>query len=232
MDEILHASALWAVLLTVAAYQLGAYLKKRTGRALCNPVLVATVLIIALLLVLRIPNADYQAGMQGISWLLTPCTVCLAIPLHSQMSKLKGNLAAVMTGVIAGSAVSLLLIGGACLLLGLDKEVTAALLPKSITTAMAMPLAEQAGALVPLTTAAVIVTGILGSVAGPWLCKVLRITDPMAQGVAFGTASHVIGTSKAIELDRLSGAVSSLSLVVAGVVTAVLYPLLLPLLCP
>lgn len=225
MTEFLSAATLWAVLLTLGAYELGCLLKKKTGLAVCSPILVGAVLIIGFLLLTGIPNETYQAGVRSISWLLTPCTVCLAIPLYTELEKLRGDLPAILAGVLGGVLVSLGMIGLFCILFRLPPQVTASLLPKSITTAMALPLSERMDALPALTTAAVIVTGILGSVLGPALCRIFRIRHPIAQGVAFGTASHVIGTTRATELSALSGAVGSLSLVIAGIVTAVLYPL-------
>lgn len=229
MSELLSQCSLWAVLLTVAAYQAGLFLKKKTGLALCNPILLGAVIIILFLLVSKVPNQDYQAGVKSISWLLTPCTVSLGIPLYTQLQKLRGSLPAILTGVLSGTAVSLISVGALCYVFSLDGMLTASLLPKSITTAMAIPLSESGGGLVPLTTSAVILTGILGSILGQGLCRLLRIRDPIAQGVAFGTASHVIGTSRASEESELSGAVGSLSLVVAGIATAIAYPLALPL---
>ena len=134
---------------------------------------------------------------------------------------------AILAGIFAGTAVSLVFILVACRLLGLDRVFTVSLLPKSITTAMGMVLSENAGGIGSLTAAAIIVTGILGSLFGTMLCKLLKITDPIAQGVAFGTASHVVGTSRANEVGALQGAVSSLSLAVAGILTAVVFPLVL-----
>ena len=208
------------------------FLQKKTGLAVCNPLLISAVLLIPCLLLTGIPNETYQNSMKSISWLMTPCTVCLAIGLHAQMEKLKGQLPAVITGTVAGALTSLLVVGGACLALKLDSVVTVSLLPKSVTTAIATPLSEANGGLSALTTATVAITGVLGAVAGPWLCKVFRITDPIARGVAYGTASHVIGTTRAMEESELSGAVSSLSLIVAGVCTAVLFPLIVPLFAP
>ena len=224
MSEFIPMGGVWAVLLTCATFQLSQYLRKKTGSALCNPIMISALMVIAFLLLFRIPNDTYQSGMKLTSWLMTPCTVCLGIPLYTQLQRMKRNLPAIMTGVVAGAISSLLIIGGICLLLGLDESITAALLPKSITTAMAIPLVEPTVGLVPLTTSAVIISGIIGSIAGQAMCKIFGIRHPIAQGVAFGTASHVIGTSRATELNELSGAVGSLSLVVAGVLTAVLYP--------
>lgn len=230
MTEFLSSLSLFPAVLTFGAYQLALWLQKKGKSPLLNPILVSSVLIILFLLITGIPNETFQAGSKVITWLLTPATVCLALPLYKQLQTLKKSLPAILVGIAAGTVVSLLFILGLCLLFRLDSAMTVSLLPKSITTAMGMVLGENAGGYGSLTAAAIIITGIQGSLMGTVLCKLLRITDPVAQGVAFGTASHVVGTSKATELGQLQGAVSSLSLAVAGILTAVLFPLVLLLL--
>lgn len=199
------------------------YLRKKTGSAICNPTLIAAVIIIGFLLLGGIPNQTYQESMKLSSWLLTPCTVCLGISFYTQLKRMKGKLMAIFIGVGAGAISALIMIGLSCMLLKLDVSITASLMPKSITTAMAIPLVEETTGYVSVTTAAIIITGIGGSMIGQYLCKLFRITDPIAQGVAFGTSAHVMGTSRATELNELSGAVGSLSLCVAGIITAVLF---------
>ena len=224
MPEI-FSSALFALVLTLGAFQLGLWLQKKWPSPLCNPLLICVILTVGFLLLTGIPNESYQRAMGGISWLLTPATVCLALPMYNQVKTLRKNLPAILAGVTAGTVVS---IGGILLLcktFSLDRSITVSLLPKSITTAMGIVLSEQAGGIQALTAAAIIVTGILGSLAGPMLCKLFKIQAPVAQGVAMGTASHVIGTSRASQLGQLQGAVSSLSLAVAGILTAILFPL-------
>ncbi len=225
MGELLGGTAFFAVVLTLGAYQVGLWLRKKWPSPLCNPLLIAVVLVMAALALLGLPNADYQSGTASLNFLLTPATVCLALPLYEQLQTLKKDLPAILAGVISGTLAS---IGGIFLmghLFGLEGGLLISLLPKSITTAMGIVLAEQLGGYPAVTTAAIVVTGILGSLMGEALAKLLRLKSKVAQGVAFGTASHVIGTSRAGELDPLMGAVSSLSLVVAGVVTAVVLPL-------
>lgn len=226
MREFLSDSGYWALLLTAAAYQLGLFLNKKTKSAIFHPIVVATVIVIPFLLLTGIPNEVYQAGMQSISWLLTPCTVCLGISLYTQLNKLKDHIWAILAGVLAGTVTSLLFVWGMCALFGLDHAMTVTLLPKSVTTAMAQPLAEGAGGYAALTTAAVVITGVLGSVIGPALCKLFRLKNDISRGVALGTASHVVGTTRAAEMSELSGAVSSLSLVIAGILTAIAFSFL------
>lgn len=226
MPDIVN-SALFALVLTFGTFQLGLWLQKKWPSPLCNPLLISVVLTGGFLLLTGIPNESYQSAMAGISWLLTPATVCLALPMYNQVKTLKKNLPAILVGVSAGTVVSLLGIFGLCKVFSLDHTLTVSLLPKSITTAMGIVLSGQAGGIQALTAAAIIVTGILGSLVGTMLCKLFNIKDPIAQGVAFGSASHVIGTSRAGQVGQLQGAVSSLSLAVAGILTAILFPLFL-----
>lgn len=226
MIEFLSDSGHWALLLTAAAYQLGLFLNKKTKSALFHPIVVATVIVLPFLLLTGIPNETYQAGMKSISWLLTPCTVCLGISLYTQLQKLKKYIWAILAGVLAGTVTSLLFVWGMCVVFGLDHTMTVTLLPKSVTTAMAQPLSEGAGGYAALTTAAVVVTGVLGSAMGPALCKLFRLKNDISRGVALGTATHVVGTTKAAEMSELTGAVSSLSLVIAGILTAIAFSFL------
>lgn len=230
MTEFLESISLFALVLTIGTYQIGLWCQKKWRSPVCNPILIATILVVGVLLLTGVGTDPYQSGMDAISWLLTPATVCLALPLYEQLKILRKSLPAILSGIAAGTISSLCVIFLLCKLLGLDTAMTASLLPKSITTAMGIVLSEQAGGIPALTTAAIIITGILGSLIGSGLCKLLKLTDPISQGVAFGTASHVVGTSRATELGALQGAVSSLSLAVAGILTAIVFPLVCMLL--
>ncbi|MBE6921111.1 MAG: LrgB family protein [Ruminococcaceae bacterium] len=225
MDLIREFSML-PLVVTILAYQFGLFLQKKWKSPVFNPLLIAIILIIGVLLLTGYPTADYQAGMKTISWLMTPATICLAVPLYQQLQILRKDWKAIMAGICAGTLASLFFIFIMCRVFGFDQILTTSLLPKSITTAMGTALSAQTGGDEAITTAAIVITGILGNILGVPLCRLFKITDPVAQGVAFGTSAHVIGTSKARELSDLSGAVSSLSLTVAGILTAVLYPVL------
>lgn len=226
MAEFLQI-ALLPLTLTVGAYQLGLFIQKKLRSPLFNPILIAMVLILVFLGLTGMKNADYQAGMSAISWLLTPATICLAIPLYQQFSVLKKDLPGILAGIAAGTVASLLFVLGWCMLFRYDRALLMSLLPKSVTSAIGVPLTQMGGGLSPIATTAIILTGILGSLLGPVFCKLFRLKKETAIGVAFGTSAHVIGTTKANELSPLAGAVSSLSLVIAGLMTAVLFPLLL-----
>lgn len=224
MPELLKLP-LFSLSLTLGTYLFGLWCKEKVKHSLCNPFVIAVVLVGAFLILTKMPMADYQKGMESIGWLLTPATVALAVPLYEQMKALKKNLPAILAGVVAGAVSSLLMVLGLCIAFALPKEISVSLLPKSITTAIGMVLAEQGGGIGSLAAGVIAVTGITGVLLGPVFCKLFRLKDPICQGVAYGTASHVLGTSKALELDSLTGAVSSLSLVVAGLLTAALFPL-------
>ena len=228
MTELLSIAIL-PLVLTLFAFRLGQVIQQKLRSPLLNPILIAVVIMVILQMLTGMPGADYQAGMRTISWLLTPATISLAVPMYEQFQALRRNLPAIGAGVCAGAVSCLIFVLGFGLLFGFDRNLTISLLPKSITTAIGVALTEMVGGIPSVTTAAIIFTGILANSLGSSFCKLFRITDPVAQGVAFGTAGHVIGTARANELGVITGAVSSLSLVVAGLLTAVIFPLLVPL---
>lgn len=215
--------AVFPVVLTLFCYQIGLWIQKKLKSAVCNPILIAVVLILGFLALTGLENSDYQTGTAYLSWLMTPATICLAIPMYQQLQILKKNLPAIFAGVAAGTVSSLGMVAGFAAIFGFDGALTMSLLPKSVTSAIGVPLSELAGGIGSITTAAIILTGIFANMAGRLFCKIFRLHDPIAQGVAFGTAGHVVGTAKASELSELTGAVSSLSLVVAGLITAVVF---------
>lgn len=229
MSELLSIAIL-PVTLTLLAYQTGVALQRKLKSPVCNPILVAVILLLIVLPVMGMDLKVYQSGNSVLSWLLTPATVSLAVTMYEQFQILRKNTGVILAGVAAGAVSCLVMVLAMGMLFGFAPEITISLLPKSVTTAIGVPLSEIAGGVTPITTAAIIVTGITASVLGPVLCKVFRLTDEMAQGVAYGTAGHVVGTSKAMEQSKLAGAVSSLSLVVAGLLTAIVLPLLAGLL--
>lgn len=228
--HLLENLDIFPVLLTLSAFEVGQLCQKRWKKPIFNPTLIGMVLVIAFLLVTGMNPGAYTQSMKQISWLMTPATICLAIPMYEQFRVLKKSLKAIVIGVAAGAFSCLLVILMAGLLLGFEQPVLISLLPKSVTTAIGVALSELFGGMAGVTTAAIIVTGIGGNMMASMLCKLFGITDPVAQGVALGTSAHVIGTAKANEIGELTGAASSLSLVVAGLLTAVAMPLLAQLL--
>lgn len=229
MNE-LFAIPIFPVFLTLAAFRVGTALQKKVKSPLCNPILVAVILILIFKFATGMDLKVYQAGNSYISWLLTPATVSLAVSMYEQFQILRKNTGVLLAGVAAGAISCLGMVLAFSLLFGFAPEMTISLLPKSVTTAIGVPLSEMAGGITPITTAAIVVTGIAASVLGPMLCKLFHLTDDIAQGAAYGTAGHVVGTSKAMEHSALAGAASSLSLVVAGLLTAVVLPVLVNLL--
>ena len=225
MNELLKISIL-SLVLTLAAYRLAVWLRQKTKLSFLSPVVVGAMLVLPVLWAIKLPQKDYQQGMELVSWLLTPATVCLAIPMYEHLQTLRKSFPAVLAGVIAGSASCIVTILLFAPVFGFDRTLTVSLLPKSVTTAIGVPLSQLSGGLGAVTTAAIAITGNLAAIIGPALCKLFRLTDPVAQGVAYGTSGHVVGTSKASELGDLPAAAGSLSLVIAGILTAILFPLL------
>ena len=230
MAELLTQGAAWGLLLTLGAFALGTFLQKKTGRAWCNPLLLGSVFVILFLRLSGISCPDYQASAGPVSWLLLPATISLAAPLYEQWEALRKNAAAILTGIAAGVAVSV----GAILILAwafhLDRAAAVSLLPKSVTTAIGADVSGELGGIPTLTTAVIILTGIFGNLTAPAICKLFRITEPAAKGVGIGSAAHAIGTARALEIGPVEGAMSSLSIAVAGILTALLCPLAVNLL--
>ena len=222
MTEFLGSSTFFSVSLTLIAFAFASACQKKWKIALLNPILISAALIMGTLTLLDIPNSVYQEGCRVLSYLLTPATICLAISFYEQFQSLKKHLVAIVVGVLAGTVCSLGSICFLCRLFGLTDTLTLSLLPKSVTTAIGVALSEETGGIAAITTAAIVVTGIFGNVAGSFLCRIFGIRSEIAQGVAFGTSAHVVGTARAAQISELTGAVSSLSLTIAGIVTAVL----------
>lgn len=225
MLKFLSGISFLPLVFTLFAYQIGLWCRKKWDNPLCNAILIAVIIVIVVLGVTDFPLDVYRKGTDWISWLMTPATVALAVPMYAQIKVLKKNLPAIFAGVLSGATVALLFILSVCGLLGMEDSITVSLLPKSVTTAIAIVVSEESGGIPALTSLAVFVTGILGAFVGKPMCRLLRLEDPISQGVAFGTSAHAIGTYTATEVGALQGAVSSLSLAVAGIFTAVIFPL-------
>lgn len=216
----------FGMFVSVAAYMVGMWLKKKLGWAVLNPLLVAIILVIAVLKVANISYDDYNEGASYISYFLTPATVCLAIPLYKQLELLKKHFVAVILGItsgVIGSAVSIYCMS---LLFKLSHAHYVSLLPKSITTAIGMGVSEEAGGIVTLTIVSIILTGIFGNIIADIWFNLIGVKHPIAKGLALGTAAHAIGTSKALEMGEIEGAMSSLSIAVSGLMTVIVVPLI------
>lgn len=221
MKEFLSESIIFGAVLSLVAYEIGLLMKKKFKLAILNPLLIGTICVIGFLLIFRIDYKEYNEGAKYISYLLTPATVCLAVPLYEQLSLLKKNFMAVAVGILSGVLASLVSVLALAKLFDLNHQQYVTLLPKSITTAIGMGVSEELGGLVTITVAVIVITGILGNVIAEFICKVFKIHEPIAKGLALGTASHAIGTAKAMEMGQIEGAMSSLAIAVAGLLTVI-----------
>lgn len=219
MLDFLTQSVFFGTVLSLAAYEVGLYCKKRWKRALFTPLLIGVILVVAVLAVLRIPYDTYYSGAKYISFLLTPATVCLAIPLYEQFQLLKKNALAILAGIVSGVLTSVTLVLLFSLAFHFSHAEYVTFLPKSVTTAIGMGVSEQLGGNVSITVVVIIVTGVLGNILAEPVCRLFSITNPIARGIGIGSASHAIGTAKAMEMGQIEGAMSGLSIAVSGILT-------------
>jgi predicted murein hydrolase (TIGR00659 family) len=221
MKDAFVNSIYFGIVLSLMTYMLGVWLKKKLKWGFVNPLLISVVVIIGVLLLADIDYESYNKGGQYISYLLTPATVCLAIPMYKQLHLLKAYRKAVVFGLLAGVIASLVSVLGLSVLFGLTHQQYVTLLPKSITTAIGLGVSQELGGLPAITVAVIIITGLIGNVTAQGFCRLLRIKDPVAVGLAIGTSAHALGTAKALELGEVQGAMSSLAIVAAGLLTVV-----------
>ena len=214
-------SVFFGVLISLAAYAIGMLLKVKTGWSLMNPLLISIILVIVTLLLTGVDYKTYSAGANCISYLLTPATICLAVPLYQQVELLKKNYRAVLIGILAGVLASLCSVLILALLFHFDHAAYVTFLPKSITTAIGIGVSEELGGHVSVTVVVIIVTGVLGNIFAEKFLKLLCIKEPIAKGIAIGCSAHALGTAKAMEMGTIEGAMSSLSIVVCGVMTVI-----------
>ena len=225
MHDFWSQSVFFGSLVTIVFYSVGMMLKDRFKNPLLNPLLISIVLTILFLLLFDIEYEAYYNGAKYISYLLTPATICLAVPLYQQLEMLKRNFKAVVMGITAGVVTSLTTVLLLSFLFHLDHAGYVTLLPKSITTAIGMSVAEELGGYVPVTVAAIILTGVIGNMIAEPVCRFFKITEPVARGIAIGASSHAVGTVKAMEMGAIEGAMGSLAIVAAGILTVLLAPL-------
>ena len=228
MSAIIN-SPLFGILLTLVAFEIGVTISKKWKYSFLNPLLIANVLIVGFLLLTGISLESYNVGGDYISVMLSPATVVLAVPLYRQISKLKQFWKPILAGIFAGSLTSIACVIVVSKLIGLSETLMLSLLPKSITIPMGSVVSAQIGGLPPVTIIAITITGITGAVAAPAVCRFCRIKHKVAQGIAIGTASHALGTTKAMEMGEVQGAMSSLSIGIAGLFTAIVAPIILSL---
>jgi predicted murein hydrolase (TIGR00659 family) len=223
----METSYFFGTALTLAAYWVADVIYKRAKIALLHPVFISAALILAFLGVTGIPVSEYQESNVYIMYLLTPATICLAVPIYKQFELLKKHKWLITFSVAIGVLSSLFVIGGLAALFSFEPMILKSIIAKSITTGVALGLTEQLGGSLSLVTMSVIITGMFGSMIVEQILRVFKITEPIARGLAAGVSSHAMGTIKALEMGRIEGAISSVSMVVTAVMTVVLAPIVL-----
>ena len=221
MKELIESSVFIGVLISLASYGLGIWLRKKTGLSFMNPLLISIILVILFLSLTGVSYQTYAAGAESISFLLTPATICLAVPLYQQLNLLKKNWKAVVAGIVSGVVSSLVCILLLALIFTFDHHTYVTLIPKSITTAIGMGVADELGGYVSLAVVVIVITGVIGNVIADTVLKLFKIEEPIAKGIAIGSSSHAVGTAKAMEIGQIEGAMSSLSIVVCGLLTVI-----------
>lgn len=221
VSDIIALSATFGVVISIIGYGLGVLIRNKTGIGIFNPLLISIIFVMVILSVFHIDYSDYNSSAKYLSYLLTPATVSLAIPLYLHIDRLRRNWVGIAVGLISGSITSMGSVLVMSVLFGLSHKQYVTLLPKSITTAIGMGVSDELGGLVTISVAVIIITGILGNVLAVTICRLFRITDPVAKGLAIGAAAHAIGTSKAMEMGDIEGAMASLAIVVNGLITVI-----------
>ena len=219
--SFIEESVYFGIILSLLAYGMGCAIKSKFKKALFNPLLISIAITIAVLVVSGIDYETYNEGANILTWLLTPATVCLAVPLYEKIGLLKDNWKAIFAGITTGVLTSLVCILLMAILFGFTHEEYITFLPKSITTAIGIGVSEEMGGYTELTAAIILITGVVGNVIAPFICKVGKITEPIAKGIAIGTSAHAVGTARALEMGETEGAMSSLSIGVAGILTVI-----------
>lgn len=222
MNDVMLNSLFFGVMISLAVYEIGALLKKKLKLAILNPLLFSIAIVIVILIVFDIDYDTYNEGAKYLSYLLTPATVCLAVPLYEQFGLLKKNIKAIMAGILSGALISVVCVLVLSVLFHLNHKEYVTLLPKSITTAIGMGVSEELGGIVTITVAVIIITGVIGNIMAEFICKIFKIEEAVAKGIAIGSSAHAVGTAKAMEMGEIEGAMSSLSIAVSGLITVLL----------
>lgn len=219
MSNTIKDFLFFGVVISILGYELGLFLKKRFRLALFNPLFISILTVMAFLSLLDIDYESYNASARYLSYLLTPATVCLAVPLYQQLELLKRHSKAILLGTLTGVITSMITVLSLALIFHLDHQQYVTFLPKSITTAIGMGVSEEMDGIVTITVACIIITGILGNIMAESVCRIFKITEPAAKGLAIGSAAHAIGTAKAMEMGEIEGAMSSLAIAASGLCT-------------
>lgn len=221
LKEMLEQSVFLGVFLSLGSYGLGMWLKRKTGWALMNPLLIAVVLVVAFLAISGVSYTSYSNGARILDYLLTPATICLAVPLYQQIELLKKNYKAVVAGLVSGVLTSLISVFLLALLFQFDHASYVTFLPKSITTAIGMGISDELGGYVSITVVVILLTGVFGNIFADKILKFFHVEEPIAKGIAIGSAAHAMGTARAMEMGQIEGAMSGLSIVVSGILTVI-----------
>lgn len=221
LKAMLEQSVFLGVFLSLGSYGLGMWLKRKTGWALMNPLLIAVVLVVAFLAISGVSYTSYNNGARILDYLLTPATICLAVPLYQQIELLKKNYKAVVAGLVSGVLTSLLSVFLLALLFQFDHASYVTFLPKSITTAIGMGISDELGGYVSITVVVILLTGVFGNIFADKILKFFHVEEPIAKGIAIGSAAHAMGTARAMEMGQIEGAMSGLSIVVSGILTVI-----------
>ena len=222
MREAVFSSPFFGLTLTAVCWVFALWLQKRTKLLICNPVLVAALLVIGFMTLFHVSLEEYNAGGSLIKLMLGPATAVLALNIYQQRLILKSHFFPVLAGCLMGCLTSIAVVTVLCRLFETEAAFTASLIPKSLTTAIALGVSESGGGIQGITAASVVVTGVEGAMLAPLFARLFHVTDPVAEGVAIGACSHAVGTSKALEIGALQGAMSSVSLCVCGIITSIL----------
>ena len=225
MNDILLSSTFFGVSISLLTYFFGMFLRKKFDYAIVNPLLISAILTMAFLLIFDVDYDTYNQGAQYLTIFLTPATICLAVPLYRQVQVLKENVVTVIVPICFGIVAHAITVIGFSKLFQIENVLTLSLLPKSVTTPIAVGICNELNGIEVVTIMGVMIAGIIGAVFGPLVCKLLKIEEPIAQGLGIGSASHAIGTSKALELGEIQGAMSSLAIVVTAVLNVIVIPL-------
>lgn len=221
VKAMLEQSVFLGVFLSLGSYGLGMWLKRKTGWALMNPLLIAVVLVVAFLAISGVSYTSYSNGARILDYLLTPATICLAVPLYQQIELLKKNYKAVVAGLVSGVLTSLISVFLLALLFQFDHASYVTFLPKSITTAIGMGISDELGGYVSITVVVILLTGVFGNIFADKILKLFHVEEPIAKGIAIGSAAHAMGTARAMEMGQIEGAMSGLSIVVSGILTVI-----------
>lgn len=218
---------IFGIILTILFFNIGIYIQKKTNKPIFNPLLIAILGIILFLSITKIPYESYKLGGDRINFFLSPVTIVLAVPLYKQFDLFKKYLLEILIGISCGVVVSFISIKLIGHFTNADVDIINSLIPKSITTPMGISLTKTLNGVEAITVVSIILTGILGAIISHIVFKIGKINNPVAKGIALGTSAHALGTTKALEMGEVEGAMSGLSIGISGIITVILIPIII-----